>query len=439
MTSAIQKTVLPNGLTVVLKEMHHAPVTAFMVWYRVGSRNERPGITGISHWVEHMMFKGTPRFPAAEMDRMIAREGGQWNASTSQDCTRYYEIMPADRIDLAMTLEADRMVNSAMSAEDVESERTVILSERQGHENEPGFLLDEELSAVAFRVHPYHHEIIGDTADLQSMTRDDLYGHYRRHYVPNNAIVVATGDFDSADMLGRIEALFGPIAPGEAAAPVGRTEPRQLGERRVTVEGPGDTSYLTVAYRAPAATDPDYPAYCLLNATFAGGGLGLSSGGGSNRTSRLYKALVTTELAAAAHGYVSATMDPHLYTINAVVREGRDADEVEAALLAELDRLETEPITEQEMARSLKRARAGFIMGGDSIYGQARLIGFAETVAGDYRWYETLLDRLQAVTLDDLERVRRAYWQPRQRIVGRYLPEDESDPGGDELSPADLG
>ncbi len=413
MDTEITKTTLDNGLTVVMKEMHHAPVITFMVWYRVGSRNEVPGITGASHWVEHMMFKGTPQHPSDEMEQMISREGGYWNAFTWLDYTAYYETLPAARIDLALALEADRMVNAIMTTEDVESERTVILAERGMYENEPNFLLDEELSAVAFRVHPYHHEVIGDTVDLQTMTREDLFNHYRRHYVPNNATLVIVGDFQSADMLARVENRFGGILPGEDIAPVRRAEPPQLGERRLTVHGPGDTAYLTVAFRAVGASHPDYPALSLLNAAFAGGSsLGMFAGGGSNRSSRLYKALVNTDLAAAAYGSLAPTVDPYLYTISAIARAGGSLAEVEAALLAEIERLATEPITEPELQKALKRARAQFIMAGESISGQAQLIGAAEATTGDYGWYETVLDRLSQVTLDDLDRVRQTYLEP---------------------------
>jgi zinc protease len=427
MASVVTKTQLDNGLTVILKEMHHAPVITFMVWYRVGSRNEIPGRTGVSHWVEHMMFKGTPQFPGEMLDRMISREGGHWNAFTWLDYTAYYETMPADRIDIGLRLEADRMLNTEMPPDEVESERTVILQERAMYANEPRFLMDEELTAAAFRVHPYHHEVIGDTADLQSMTRDDLYEHYRRHYVPNNAIAVVVGDFDTAAMLGRIAELFGPAAPGQPAAPIYRAEPPQLGERRVAVGGPGDTAYLTYAYRAPAADHPDYPAMTLLNAAFAGGSsLGMFAGGGANRSSRLYKALVATELAAAAYGSLIPTIDPYLYTINAVVRAGRTLPEVEAALEAELARLAAEPITPAELAKALKRARAQFIMAGESISGQAQLLGAAEATTGDYTWFETVLDRLSQVTTDDIERVRATYLTRRNRTVGWYEPDGSS-------------
>ncbi len=173
-TPAITRLVLSNGLLVLLKEIHTAPLVSQWIWYRVGSRDEVAGRTGVSHWVEHMKFKGTPTFVAGTLDRAISREGGFWNALTHLDWTTYFETLPADKADLALRLEADRMVNSLFDPDDVASERSVIISERQGNENEPLFRLGEEVQAAAFRVHSYHHEVIGDLADLQSMQRDDL-------------------------------------------------------------------------------------------------------------------------------------------------------------------------------------------------------------------------------------------------------------------------
>jgi len=423
------KTTLSNGLTIILKEMHHAPVASFMIWYRVGSRNELPGRTGISHWVEHMMFKGTPKYPDGTLDRLVSREGGHWNAFTWLDFTAYYETMPADRIDLALDLEADRMRNTILSAREVESERQVILAERGMYENDPRFLLNEELTSAAFRVHPYHHEVIGDTADLQTMTRADLRAHYRRYYAPNNAIAVLVGDFDTAVTLQRLNELFGPIPAGKPIPPITRQEPPQRGERRVVVNGPGDAPTLTVAYRVPAATHPDYFALTLLNAAFAGGGsLGMFGGDSSNKSSRLYKALVDTDLAVAASGGLTPTVDPFLYAITAVVNNGsgqaaHTLAEVEAALDAEIGRLADQPITQAELEKALKRARAEFVMAGESITGQAQLLGMAEAVTGDYRWFETVLEQLNAVTLADIERVRATYLRKQARTVGWYEPD----------------
>lgn len=423
MNSAVHKTTLANGLTVLLKEMHHAPVTSFWVWYRVGSRHERPGITGASHWVEHMMFKGSSGFPAGSLDRAVSREGGRWNAFTWLDFTAYYETMPAERIDLALRLESDRMVNAIMSEEDVESERTVIISERHMYENQPMFLLQEELQAAAFRVHPYHHEVIGDEVDLETMTRADLVGHYEQYYAPNNAVVVVVGDFVADEMLGRVEELFGGIPAGQPIPPFIRTEPPQRGERRVTVNGPGQAAYMSMAYHAPNATHADFYPLVLLNAAFAGGSsLGLFAGAGSNKSSRLYKALVATGLAATVRGGLAPTVDPYLYSISAVAFPGRALADIEQAIDDEIARLATEPITEEELNKARKRAKAQFVMAGESVSGQGQMLGMSEMVAGDYGWFENTLTALSAVTLEDVERVRQAYLRKGNRTVGWYEP-----------------
>ncbi|MEN6394364.1 MAG: pitrilysin family protein, partial [Anaerolineaceae bacterium] len=257
MTDSLTKIELTNGLTVLLKEIHTSPIISEWIWYRVGSRDEIAGITGISHWVEHMQFKGTPTFPAGVLDKSISREGGFWNAMTYLDWTTYFVVMPADKIDLALRLEADRMVNSIFDEDMVASERTVIISERQGSENEPLFLLGEALQAAAFRVHSYHHEVIGDLVDLYTITRDDLYNHYRSFYVPNNAVLAISGDFNTDAMLKQVRELFEPIPGGVIPKRRARPEPPQKGEIRVNVEGPGETTYLQIAYHVPEASDSD--------------------------------------------------------------------------------------------------------------------------------------------------------------------------------------
>jgi zinc protease len=419
----VQKSNLANGLTIVLKEMHHAPVTSFWVWYRVGSRNEIPGITGASHWVEHMMFKGSPQFPQGSLDRLVSREGGRFNAFTWIDFTAYFETLPSDRIDLALRIESDRMTNAIMAEEAVESERTVIISERHMYENNPTFLLREELVGTAFRVHPYRYETIGDEIDLETMTRDDLYEHYRRYYSPANATIVAAGDFDAADMLNRIDELFGSLPGSDGIPEPNRPEPDQRGEKRVVVRGPGDTTYLTFAFRAPAAAHDDFYPLVLLNAAYAGGSsLGLFGSGTTNKSSRLYKALVATDLAVAVSGGIAPSIDPYLYTVNAIVRPGRTLEEVESALQKELDRLGEEPISKSELDKALKRAKVQFIMAGESVTGQGQMLGMAEMIAGDFGWYENTLDALNKVTLDDIERVREKYMRSGNRTIGIYEP-----------------
>jgi zinc protease len=423
----VTKHTLPNGLTVLLKEMHHAPVTSFWVWYGVGSRHEPSGLTGASHWVEHMMFKGTERFPHGALDRLISREGGRFNAFTWLDFTAYYATLRADRIDLVLEIEADRMANTRMAAEEVDSERTVILSELHMYENQPMFLLDVEMSAAAFRVHGYHHSTIGEEVDLETMTRDDLFHHYRRNYVPANAVAVAVGDFETADMLARIERHFGTLPDTAPPAPAVRREPAQRGERRVEVRGPGDTAYILHSFKAPPATHPDYFALSLLNAGFTGGSsLGLFGSTTTNKSSRLYRALVGGGLAAGTFGSLAPTVDPYLYTIGAVARAGQVIEDVDAALAAEVTRLGSEPVDEAELQKALKRAKVQFASAGESVTGQGQMLGYAEIVTGDYRWAETALAQLEAVTVDDLVRVYETYLTPEQRTVGIYRPVSQS-------------
>ena len=339
------QTTLSNGLKVLLKEIHTAPIISSWVWYRVGSRDEVQGRTGVSHWVEHMQFKGTDQFPANVLDKSISREGGSWNAFTYIDWTAYFETMPADKIDLALRLESDRMVNSRFDPNEVASERTVIISEREGNENEPLFRLGEVMQQTAFRIHPYHHEVIGDMADLRAITRDDLYDHYRAFYVPNNAVMALAGDFDTKTMLARIKELFDPIPAGSEPARLAREEPPQNGEIRLSVEGPGETTYVQVCYRFPNAAHPDFFPLSVLDSLLAGpSNLNMFSGGISNKTSRLYRALVDKELAVSVQGGAQATIDPFLYTITMTIHPKRKAEEALAALDREIKRVKEEKV-----------------------------------------------------------------------------------------------
>jgi zinc protease len=419
----VEKQTLDNGLTVILKESHTVPVATFWVWYRVGSRNEVPGITGIAHWAEHMLFKGSHAFPKGEIDTQIARNGGVMNGFTWLDFTTFFETLPADRIDLALHIESDRMVNALFDADEVGLERSVIISERQGAENEPTFLLSEEVVGTAFRVHPYHHDTIGEMADLERITHEDLWRHYQTYYGPDNAIALAVGDFSSADMLERIRQRFGAIPARSNARPVNRPEPPQRGERRVNVEGPGNTAYLQVAYRSPASTDPDFFALLALCTVLSGApGMSMFSGGPPNRSSRLYRALVETGLAAGVSGSLYPMLDPFLYDISATVRAGRTPGEVEEALNQEIERVLQEPVSEAELHTALKQAKAQFAYSSESVTNQGFWLGWSE-IAADTSWFASFVDRLAAVTLDDIRRVAQAYLPRRNRTVGHYLPQ----------------
>jgi zinc protease len=422
-TPAYLHTKLPNGLNLHLKEIHTAPIISSWLWYRVGSRNEQPGITGISHWVEHMQFKGTDRFPPGVLDKTISREGGVWNAMTYIDWTTFFETMPADKIDIAFQLEADRMVNSKYDPKEVASERTVIISEREGNENEPLFKLGEAIQKSAFKAHPYHHEVIGEMKDLRSIQRDDLYHHYRSYYNPGNAILAVAGDFSIPQMLERITQIFGPIPNRLTSEPTLPLEPLQQEEHRVEVKGPGETAFIQVAYHSPNARHPDFFPLVVLDSLLTGpSSLNMFGGGGiSNKTSRLYQALVEKELAVGVHGGLQATVDPYLYDINMTVHPSRKPAEVMAVFDAQIDQILTKNVTDAEIQRAIKQARALFVYSSENITNQAFWMGYSEIFA-DYSWFNHYLDKLSEVTKEDILRVAQTYLNPSNRVVGFYLP-----------------
>ena len=425
MNNSFTKLTLRNGLSVLLKEIHTSPIISQWIWYRVGSRDEVPGMTGASHWVEHMMFKGTPQFPQGELVRAISRDGGILNAFTFLDWTSFFETMPADKIDLALRLEADRMFNSLFDPNEVSSERTVVISERQGSENEPLFRLSEEVQSAAFRVHPYHHEIIGDLTDLYTIQREDLYRHYRTYYVPNNAVLSIAGDFETQSMLDRIRELYEPLPSGPQPGRLMRKEPPQSGERRVSVEGPGETVYLQVSYRAPAADDFDFFALNVLDSLLTGPtNLNMFGGGITNKTSRLYKTLVEKELAVSINGGVQATIDPYLYTTVITVHPRHTASECIAAMEAEIKQLQDAPPPIEELERAMKQARAIFAYGSESISNQAFWLGFSEMFA-TVDWFNTYLERLAKVTPADVQRLAQTCLRSQNCTLGVYLPNEK--------------
>ena len=245
---------LKNGLRVMLKEIHTAPVTSTWIWYGIGSRNELPGKTGLSHWVEHMQFKGTQKYAGEDIDHLVSRVGGYSNAFTSSDWTTYFETMPSAHLHATLELEADRMVNSRFDPEEVETERTVILSEREGSENYPEFQLDEAVQLRSFQSHPYRNEVLGSKEDLVSITRDDLYQHYRDYYQPANAILCVAGDISPEAVLEDVENLFSPIPSRPVSSNVPAPENSLKPGDRIEMEGPGEAHYLEIAWRCPAAT-----------------------------------------------------------------------------------------------------------------------------------------------------------------------------------------
>jgi zinc protease len=418
---------LENGLKVLLKPVHSAPVATNWVWYRVGARNESPGKTGISHWVEHMMFKGTPAFPKGSIMRLVNKNGGVLNGFTSYDYTAYFETLPADRIDLGLRIEADRMANSAFALEEVESERTVIISEREGSENSPNFLLREELSAMAFRAHPYGHQVIGWKEDLRQITREDLWTHYKTNYGPHNAVLIIVGDIDVDATRARVEDLFAPIPVGPPPPPVLAVEPAQTGERRVVVRQPGTAQYFQAAFHVPDARHPDNFPLMVLDAVLAGASP-MTFGGGStptHRSARLYKALVETELATRAGCGYGPSIDPGLFHFYATVRDGRSLEEVEQAMWAEVERVQDELVSEEELVKAQKQAKAQFAYALESVTNQALWLGLMEMV-DSYTRFHSFLDDLVTVTAADVQRVAQTYLVETNRTVGFFVPTEES-------------
>jgi zinc protease len=421
----MRATTLDNGLKVLLQEEHTAPLASVWCWYKVGSKDERPGLTGVSHWVEHMNFKGTTNIPRDQVKGIIEQYGGSWNGYTWIDQTTYLETATRDALDRMLFIESERMANCLYHPDDCESERTVIISELHGGENDPDQLLDQELTATAFKAHPYRHPTIGWLPDLQTMTRDELYGYYRRYYVPNNATLVVVGDVDADDALRRVDHYFGGIAAGETPARIRTSEPEQTGERRVTIRREGTTAYLKVGFHAPATTDEHFVPLLMLDAVLTGAkGLNLWSSfrvPPPQRSARLYRALVEHGLASSVSGALLPTEQPFLYTISATATSGTPLASAESALLEELDRVRRDGITPAELVKARAQLKARLVFDSDSVTNIAHQLGYFETIGG-LDVFTTLPARLAAVTLDQVSAAAAATLLPANRTVGWFDP-----------------
>jgi len=426
MTGSTHFITLPNGLTVHQKEIHTAPIISTWTWYKVGSRNEQIGKTGISHWVEHMQFKGTEKFPAGYLDREISRVGGIWNAMTYLDWTTYYETLPAHVFDISLLSEADRMVNSRYAHQEVDLERSVVISEREGNENQPSFLLAEAVQEAAFSTHPYRFEVIGLKEDLKKITRDDLYQHYRQYYHPGNAVLAIAGDFETAAMLDKIESTFGIIPNGKKANSTIVQDPPLKEEKRVAVSGPGETSYVQIAFRAPSASNRDFFTMTVLDSLMTGpSSLNMfGAGGTSNKTSRLYRALVEGEISVSCFGGLQATRDPYLYSIFLTVHPAHTPEEVLQAVDQEIERVLDTAISQSEIDRAIKQAKALFAYSSENISNQAFWLGYSE-MFDHYDWFENYINHLSQVTPESALKTAQSYLNPENRVVGFYTPKKD--------------
>jgi zinc protease len=411
----------------VLHPSRRAPVASFWLFYRVGSRNETPGHTGISHWVEHMLFKGTPSFPRGEFDKAVARAGGVFNGMTGPDWTVYFETFPADRIELALQVESDRMANAIFDPDETESERTVILSEREGSENSYFYRLHEEVQAAAYLTHSYRNPIIGWPADLHALTRDELYAHYRTYYCANNAVAVVTGDFAPETMLAQLEHYFGALPSGPHAPPVRIQEPPQRAERRVILRGDDPTAYFLQVFQAPPAQHPDFFPCVVLDSALGGAkGMGLFGGSANNRSNRLYRALVEHELTVDVGSSFGPTLDPGLFSISATLAPGIEHRQVEEAIWREIESIQREGVAPAELEKAIKQTRAQFAYSSESVTYEAYWLGFSQVVA-TLGWLDTWSDQLRAVTAADVQRVAQQYLTPDRQTIGHYIPTPEAE------------
>ena len=412
---------LNNGLRVMLKEIHTVPVTSTWVWYGIGSRNELPGKTGLSHWVEHMQFKGTKKFSGDDIDNLVSRVGGYSNAFTSTDWTTYFETMPSAHLRATLELEADRMVNSLFDPDEVETERTVIISEREGSENYPEFRLDEAVQSRAFQSHPYRNEVLGSKEDLLGITRDDLFQHYRDFYQPANAILCVAGDISPKNVLEDVEDLFGGIPSLPTIPNVPATEKILSQGDQIEMEGPGEAHYLEIAWRCPAASDPDFFAYTIIESLLSGpSSLNMfGSGGINNRTSRLYQSLVEEDFAASVFGDLSANIDPGVYKVFATIRPDGDPWAALKIIDEQICQITAHQLSQGEIDRAIKQASALFAYGSYNITNQGFWMGYASSFA-NYQWVAEYLNRLSSVSPSQVLKIAQKYLRKDQRVVGVY-------------------
>jgi len=407
------ETVLPNGLKVILLENHKAPLVTFQVWYRVGSRNEAWGKTGLSHMLEHMMFKGTEKVGPEEFSRIIQENGGNDNAFTSYDYTAYFENLSADRVQVAIDLEADRMQNLMLREEDFRTERMVVMEERRLRtEDNPQSVLVEQVMSTAFQTQPYHWPIIGWMEDIARFTLEDLKAYYKTYYNPINAFLVVVGDFKKDELLPKIVEAFGSQAKGVAPDQEKDKDPPQIGERRIFVKKEAQLPFLLTGYHTPNLRDKD--SYVLeVIATILSGG----------KSSRLYQRLVREKrLVLSADADQSlVSRDPSLFTLSAELLPGKEVAEVEKAFDQEIEQLQREPVGEKELEKTKNQLEASFIFGQDSIFNQAMLLARHE-IALSWKTIDDYLPSIRKVTPEDIQRVARKYLIPDNRTVGILIP-----------------
>lgn len=404
-TSGVFERTLSNGLKVIVKPDNRSPVVISQVWYKVGSSYETGGTTGVSHVLEHMMFKGSKKYPNDAYNKIIARNGGEDNAFTSRDYTAYYQKFEKSRLKISFELEADRMRNLMLPLEAFEKERMVVMEERRWRtDDKPQALTYEQFNALAFNNSGYHHPIIGWMNDLENLTIDDVKKWYEQYYAPNNATLVVVGDVDPEAVFELAKTYFGPLQPFEVAAAKPRVEHPQKGERRVVMKLEANLPYLVMGYKVPVinTAEESWEPYALDVLA------GILDSGDSTRLS---KNLVRTQkiAAQAGAGYSMDSRMQTLFTLDAVPANNASVEALEAALHAEVERLKNEPVSIEELDRVKAQVIASAVFEKDSMFYQAMKIGIAETTGVGWRADEQYVEKVQAITPEQLQQVARKY------------------------------
>ncbi len=409
---------LANGMKILIHEDHDVPNVAMYFFYKIGSRNERPGTTGISHYFEHMMFNGAKKYGPKQFDIQMEMAGGRNNAYTTRDETVYTDWFPKGALELMFDLESDRIRDLAFDPKIVESERGVVYSERRTSvDNNPMGVLDEQLAATAFIAHPYQWPVVGWATDIESWTMDDLKAHFKMGYAPNNCTMVVSGDVTPAEILALARKYLEPIPRHEPPPPVRTKEPEQLGERRVVVRRPANLPILMLSYHVPATNNPDSAAFDLLETILTTG-----------RSSRLYQRLVEKDqLVLNVQGGTQPSLDPGTFDFTMQVRSGKSPADAEKALYEELDRLAKEGITKDELDKARNQMLAGFYRGLKTIAGKANLLGTYEVFFGDWSKVNTVTQDLDKVQPADIQRLAAKYFQEKNRTVATLIPEAEKE------------
>lgn len=418
--SKVQQRQLENGLKVIVKEDHRAPVVVSQVWYKVGSSYEYGGITGISHLLEHMMFKGTQKHGPGEFSRLVSENGGRENAFTGNDYTAYFESLEKSRLPIAFELESDRMRNLKLQEQEFTKEKQVVLEERRMRtDDQPRSKTFEHFMAVAYTNSPYRNPVIGWPADIKQLTLDDLKRWYRLWYAPNNATLVVVGDVQPAKVFSQANRWFGPLKPSEIPPLKARTEVAQHGERRMEVHLPAKLPYLLIGYKVPVlASLPQeqmWEAYALNVLA------GILDGGNSARfATRLIRG---SQIAAeAGAGYDLYDRLPSLFLLDGTPSQGRTLDDLEKALLEQIESLQQTPVTPEELERVKTQETAEAIYERDSMFYQAMQIGMLETVGLGWQRMDEYVDRIKQVTAEQVQQVAKKYLVADRRTVGRLIP-----------------